>query len=138
MTAATEPMVGDHGPFASGVRYEFRVWGRQRRARRRLARMGEVVRDHVVTDCYLLGDDADWNVTANPMMADWPRVLLTTVTFEEDGAKTKMRLTWVPHEASEAEIACFAAAMDGRILAEVGAFAIAPFADGEQGAWLVL
>jgi hypothetical protein len=24
-----------------------------------------------------------------------------------------MRLTWVPHEASEAEIACFAAAMDG-------------------------
>ena len=55
-------MVGDHGPFASGVRYEFRVWGRQRRARRRLARMGEVVRDHVVTDCYLLGDDADWNV----------------------------------------------------------------------------
>ena len=24
-----------------------------------------------------------------------------------------MRLTWVPHEASEAEVACFAAAMDG-------------------------
>jgi hypothetical protein len=24
-----------------------------------------------------------------------------------------MRLTWVPHEASEAEIACFAAAIDG-------------------------
>jgi hypothetical protein len=47
------------------------------------------------------------------MMADWPRVLLTTVTFEEDGGRTKMRLTWVPHEASEAEIACFAAAMGG-------------------------
>jgi uncharacterized protein YndB with AHSA1/START domain len=57
--------------------------------------------------------DADWNITSNPMMPDWPRVLLTTVTFEEDEDQTKMRLTWVPHEASEAEIACFAAALDG-------------------------
>ena len=57
--------------------------------------------------------DADWNVIANPMMADWPRVLLTTVTFEEAGGRTAMRLTWVPHEASESEIACFAAAMGG-------------------------
>ena len=57
--------------------------------------------------------DADWNVIANPMMADWPRVLLTTVTFEEEGGRTRLRLTWVPHEASEAEIACFAAALEG-------------------------
>jgi len=57
--------------------------------------------------------DAEWNVTSNPQMPDWPRVLLTTVTFEEDGAKTKMKLTWEPHESSEAEIACFAAAIDG-------------------------
>ncbi len=57
--------------------------------------------------------DAEWNVAANPMMADWPRVLLTTVTFEQEAQKTRMRLTWVPHEASEAEIACFSAAIDG-------------------------
>ena len=57
--------------------------------------------------------DADWNIIPSPMMADWPRVLLTTVTFEEDGGRTKTRLTWVPHEASEVEIAGFAAAMDG-------------------------
>ena len=57
--------------------------------------------------------DEDWNVTANPMMPDWPRVLLTTVTFEPDGDRTRMRLTWVPHEASDAEIACFAAALEG-------------------------
>lgn len=57
--------------------------------------------------------DGDWNVIANPMMPDWPRVLLTTVTFEEDGGRTKLRLTWVPHEASEAEIACFSAALAG-------------------------
>jgi len=57
--------------------------------------------------------DADWNVAANPMMPDWPRVLLTTITFEDDGGATRMRLTWAPHEASAAEIACFAAALDG-------------------------
>lgn len=57
--------------------------------------------------------DAQWNIVPSPMMANWPRVLLTTVTFAEDGARTRMRLTWVPHEASEAEIACFAAAISG-------------------------
>lgn len=57
--------------------------------------------------------DAEWNASPNAMMPDWPRVLLTTVTFEEEKGQTSMRLTWVPHEASEAEIACFAAAMDG-------------------------
>lgn len=57
--------------------------------------------------------DGDWNISANPMMPDWPRVLLTTVTFEEKDGQTDVRLTWVPHEASEAEIACFAGAIAG-------------------------
>ena len=57
--------------------------------------------------------NADWNVIANPMMADWPRVLRTTVTFEEAGDGTRMRLTWVPEGASDAEIACFSGALDG-------------------------
>ena len=57
--------------------------------------------------------DAEWNVVPSPMMADWPRVLLTTVTFEEDGDRTRMRLTWVPHEATRAEIDCFAGAIAG-------------------------
>jgi hypothetical protein len=47
------------------------------------------------------------------MMADWPRVLLTTATFEEDGSQTRIRLTWVPYESSATEIACFAAAIGG-------------------------
>ncbi|WP_422375224.1 SRPBCC family protein [Roseibium sp.] len=57
--------------------------------------------------------DGDWNIAANPMMPDWPRVLLTTVTFEEKDGQTDVRLTWVPHQASEAEIACFAGAVAG-------------------------
>lgn len=55
--------------------------------------------------------DADWNVIANPMMSDWPKVLLTTVTFLESAGKTTVRLTQVPLDATEAEIACFAGAM---------------------------
>ncbi|WP_422005732.1 SRPBCC family protein [Pyruvatibacter mobilis] len=57
--------------------------------------------------------DKDWVITPNPMMPDWPRVLLTTVTFEETGGTTHMRLTWTPHDATEAERACFAQALAG-------------------------
>ena len=55
--------------------------------------------------------DKDWNIVSNPMMPDWPKVLLTTVTFNEDGGKTKVRLSQVPLDATDAEIACFAQAM---------------------------
>ena len=60
--------------------------------------------------------DADWNVAANQMMPDWPRILLTTVTFEEVEGKTNVQLRQVPIDASDAEVACFAkmmANMDG-------------------------
>ncbi|NQW16831.1 MAG: SRPBCC domain-containing protein [Chloroflexi bacterium] len=63
--------------------------------------------------CLMSHSDSDWNIIPFSMMPDWPRILLTTVTLEEDGAQTKMRLTWVPHEATEAEVTCFAGAMDG-------------------------
>ncbi|GJL79767.1 MAG: hypothetical protein NPINA01_27560 [Nitrospinaceae bacterium] len=55
--------------------------------------------------------DPNWNLITSPMMADWPRFLLTTVTFEDRGGKTNVRLTQVPLEATEAGIACFAAMM---------------------------
>ncbi|MBZ0216883.1 MAG: SRPBCC domain-containing protein [Fimbriimonadaceae bacterium] len=55
--------------------------------------------------------DSDWNVVANPMMPDWPRMLLTTVNFEDMGAQTNVRLSQVPMEATDAEIACFAKMM---------------------------
>ena len=55
--------------------------------------------------------DSDWNSATNPMMADWPRLLLTTVTFEDMGDKTNVRLSQIPMDATDAEIACFAQAM---------------------------
>ena len=55
--------------------------------------------------------DPDWSVIANPMLPDWPRVVLSTVTLEGDASRTRMRFTWAPHEASEAEHAAFAGAI---------------------------
>lgn len=57
--------------------------------------------------------DENWDDAQNPMMPDWPRLLLTTVTFEAKGDKTLVTLRQVPTEASDAEIACFAQAMSG-------------------------
>ena len=55
--------------------------------------------------------DSDWNVISNPMMPDWPRTVLTTVTFADNGQQTRVKLVWEPFEATEAEIACFAGAI---------------------------
>ena len=63
--------------------------------------------------CIMATTDENWNVTASLMMLDWPTKLLTTVTFDEVNGETTMRLSWEPHEASAAEIACFAQAVDG-------------------------
>ena len=56
--------------------------------------------------------DADWNPAVSPMMPDWPQLLLTTVTFTEAAGKTLVRLSQVPLNASEAELACFAEMKD--------------------------
>ena len=56
--------------------------------------------------------DENWTPTQNPMMPDWP-ALLTTVTFEAIGDKTKQTLIWTPHEANAAQIACFAGGVSG-------------------------
>lgn len=57
--------------------------------------------------------DADWNITASPMMPDWPRILLTTVTFTEQSRQTNVRLSQIPVDATAAEIACFTKMKDG-------------------------
>jgi len=68
--------------------------------------------------------DAGWNVISNPMMPDWPRMLLTTVIFEDMGDKTNVHLSQLPIEATDAEIACFAAAMAGMDHGWGGGYAI--------------
>ncbi len=42
-------------------RYEFRVWGRNRKARKILAQLASDEKREQVEDCYLLVDDPSWN-----------------------------------------------------------------------------
>ena len=44
--------------------------------------------------------DKDGGTTVHPMMADWPREMLTTVSFEEQRGKTRITVQWVPVDAS--------------------------------------
>ncbi len=44
--------------------------------------------------------DAKGGITTHPMSPTWPRQMLTTVTFEEQGGKTRVTVNWVPLEGS--------------------------------------
>jgi uncharacterized glyoxalase superfamily protein PhnB/uncharacterized protein YndB with AHSA1/START domain len=51
--------------------------------------------------------DPDGGTTRHPMVPDWPLELLTTVTFEAVGDKTKVTVVWDPAGASEAGLKAF-------------------------------
>jgi len=68
--------------------------------------------------------DANWDDAANPMMENWPRLLLTTITFEARGQKTNVRLSQIPMDATDAQIACFAEKMAGMGKGWGGGYAI--------------
>jgi hypothetical protein len=46
---------------SDGARFEYRVWGDHRQARKRLAKLADEQLSETVDDCYLLGDDSSWN-----------------------------------------------------------------------------
>ncbi len=71
----------------------------------------EVVEEERIVWHHYSSTDAEWNVTTNPMMEHWPKLLLTTVTFSGGGQQTDVRLSQVPMDASDAEIEFFAANM---------------------------
>ncbi len=47
--------------------------------------------------------DPQGGVTRHPGMENWPRYLLSTVEFSEVSGKTRVKVTWTPHEATEVE-----------------------------------
>ncbi len=61
---------------------------------------------------YLSGfADADCNLARHPMMPDWPRQILNTLTLEEHNGKTTLTLRGGPHEPTEAEVVAFREAL---------------------------
>jgi uncharacterized protein YndB with AHSA1/START domain len=55
--------------------------------------------------------DREGGVTRHPMAPNWPREMLSTLTFEEDGGKTRLTLVTAPINATEDEEAVFAGAI---------------------------
>lgn len=52
--------------------------------------------------------DKDGGTTIHPMMPTWPREMLSTALFEEEGAGTRLTIRWLPLEGSSpAEIFTF-------------------------------
>jgi uncharacterized protein YndB with AHSA1/START domain len=47
--------------------------------------------------------DAHGGVTRHPWSPGWPQYILSTVTFSEVSGKTRVEVSWTPHEATEAE-----------------------------------
>lgn len=68
--------------------------------------------------------DKDWNITASSMMPDWPRTILTSVTFHDMGATTKVRLALEPVDPTPAELACFTAVVGNMGKGWAGGFAV--------------
>jgi uncharacterized protein YndB with AHSA1/START domain len=66
--------------------------------------------------------DKDGETTVHPMSPDWPREMLTTVTFEEQGGKTKVTVQWLPHEATALERKTFEEGRDSMKMGWTGTF----------------
>jgi uncharacterized protein YndB with AHSA1/START domain len=46
------------------------------------------------------------------MSATWPLEMLSTITFEDDGGKTRLTIRWAPHNASAEEQQTFDSSRD--------------------------
>jgi uncharacterized protein YndB with AHSA1/START domain len=44
--------------------------------------------------------DKEGGITVHPMSVNWPREMFSTVTFEEQGGKTKVTVRWIPADSS--------------------------------------
>lgn len=56
--------------------------------------------------------DPKGGMTRHPSAPNWPLQMLSTVTFEEQGGKTKVTVRWIAHEATELERKTFEDGME--------------------------
>jgi uncharacterized protein YndB with AHSA1/START domain len=56
--------------------------------------------------------DETGGITRHPMSATWPLEMLSTITFEDDGGKTRLTIRWAPHNASAEEQRTFDSSRD--------------------------
>jgi uncharacterized protein YndB with AHSA1/START domain len=54
--------------------------------------------------CIVSFSDPQGGVTRHPWSPGWPLEIMSTIEFEEQGPRqTRVTVTWLPHEASDAE-----------------------------------
>ena len=81
------------------------MWGKQ--TYREIIPMKRVV-------CVQSFTDQDGAITPHPMAPTWPRQMLSTTEYEDLGdGTTRLSVTWLPLEASDAEAATFDGARAG-------------------------
>jgi uncharacterized protein YndB with AHSA1/START domain len=51
--------------------------------------------------------DEAGGITRHPMNAHWPLEMLSTITFEEQQGKTRLKIEWLPLNATESECGAF-------------------------------
>jgi uncharacterized protein YndB with AHSA1/START domain len=66
--------------------------------------------------------DPQGGLTRAPFSEDWPTETLSTVTFEEEGAKTRVTVRWLPHNATEVQRKTFDDGMQSMNLGWTGTF----------------
>lgn len=67
----------------TGGKYEYRVWGKQRKARKVLESIGTDQTVETIEDCYFLGDDQDWNAKVRDSTLKVKRLVAETRGFEQ-------------------------------------------------------
>ncbi len=66
--------------------------------------------------------DEKANVVRHPWSPNWPLEILSIVTFEDEGGKTKIAVRWAPHKASALERKTFAEGRDSMQQGWTGTF----------------
>ncbi|MFM2034869.1 MAG: hypothetical protein RL459_134 [Pseudomonadota bacterium] len=66
--------------------------------------------------------DAQGGITRHPMAPTWPLQTLSVTTFAEQGNDTLLTLGWMPYEATDLEIATFAASHESMRIGWGGTF----------------
>lgn len=65
------------------ARYEFRVWGEHRKARKMLAKMASEKTTEQVKDCYLIVDDPSWNAKVRDNTLKVKQLIAENKGFEQ-------------------------------------------------------
>lgn len=84
-----------------GGKYEYRVWGKHKKARNLLDAMGTEKTVETIEDCYFLGDDPDWNAKVRDSTLKVKRLVAEERGFEQWTSESYQENTNTPEPFGE-------------------------------------